>query len=236
MIELLMLRKGRWLACLLVAGLLWFSGARACSPAALPAGLWNQSSNPPAQDPDTLIGWKLLEPLNPLPLLGSVPRSIQASMRYRDLPSVQHPVYREALLAAFARLLNVTPDAMDHPSLYSFIASWWQVPYRYGGDSPKGIDCSAFAETLYENVFGWTSLPRTARQLYWECRKIHLSRSLKEGDLVFFRIGSPHITHVGIYLKNHRFVHASLSEGVTISDLNDPYWKRHYVCGGQPRD
>ena len=222
--------------CVLLAG--WMSpsaamaGTRTQAAEAVSGHLFMQI----AQVPDTLIGWNLLEPLEPLPLFGAVPRSIAATIHMHEVHPLDHPLSRQTLLETFAKVLNVTPEAMDHPSLYAFIASWWQVPYQYGGHTKNGIDCSAFVQTLYGTVFGWTSLPRTARQLYWDCQKIHLSRSLKEGDLVFFRIGSRHVTHVGIYLKNNRFVHASLSDGVTISDLNDPYWRQHFICGGKPKN
>ena len=56
---------------------------------------------------------------------------------------------------------------------------------------------------------------------------------MKEGDLVFFKIGQSTVSHVGVYLANDRFVHASTSSGVMISDLNEAYWKKYYAGGGR---
>lgn len=139
-----------------------------------------------------------------------------------------------SLQEKYAGMLDVRPANIYDTALFSFIDSWWGTPYRFGGDSRSGIDCSAFVQTLYGAVFGITSLPRTAEQQYEDCRKIrHISR-LREGDLVFFHIHSRHITHVGVYLQNHKFVHASFSSGVMISDLTDPYWTRYFAGGGEP--
>jgi lipoprotein Spr len=56
---------------------------------------------------------------------------------------------------------------------------------------------------------------------------------MREGDLVFFKIGQNTVSHVGVYLTNDRFVHASTSSGVMISDLKEPYWKKYYAGGGR---
>jgi lipoprotein Spr len=81
-----------------------------------------------------------------------------------------------------------------------------------------------------------TNLKRTAAEQYTQSEKIDWS-DLKEGDLIFFKTdGSRSITHVGIYMTNNKFVHASTSQGVTISDLSEPYWqKRLYSLGRVPK-
>lgn len=134
----------------------------------------------------------------------------------------------------YAAILEVPARLIDNESLFSFIDSWWGTPYRYGGDSRNGIDCSAFVQLLYATVFGVASLPRTAEKQYQDSKKVKQVDNLREGDLVFFRIRSRRISHVGIYLKNNKFVHASFSSGVMISDLSDSYWQRYYVGGGEP--
>jgi lipoprotein Spr len=134
----------------------------------------------------------------------------------------------------YAGILDVPASDIRDTSLYSFIDSWWGTPYRYGGDSRSGIDCSAFVQILYATVFGIGSIPRTAAEQYKDSRKIKHIRKLQQGDLVFFRIHSRRVSHVGIYLGNDKFVHASFSSGVMISDLNDPYWTRYYAGGGEP--
>ncbi len=90
----------------------------------------------------------------------------------------------------------------------------------------KGIDCSAFTCLFMDSVYG-ISLPRTARSQYTTGTHINKSQ-LKQGDLVFFNTTGG-ISHVGVYLNNNKFVHASTSSGVMISDLDDLYFKKRYV-------
>ncbi|HEV2353508.1 MAG TPA: C40 family peptidase [Puia sp.] len=133
----------------------------------------------------------------------------------------------------FAILLNAPVEDLNDPKLLSFMEYWYGAPYRYGGTSRDGIDCSAFASLLMSSVFGAASLPRTSKAQYLASRHIHRDE-LQEGDLVFFHtLGRRRsVTHVGVYLRNDKFIHASLS-GVTISDLNENYYSRHYVGAGR---
>ncbi len=104
-------------------------------------------------------------------------------------------------------------------------ASWKGVRYRLGGDSKRGIDCSAFVQRTFRDQFG-LELPRSTYEQQDMGRQIQRSK-LRVGDLVLFRAGSTG-RHVGIYLGNDKFVHASTSSGVMISDLNENYWKARY--------
>lgn len=117
-------------------------------------------------------------------------------------------------------------------SLYNFIEEWYGTRYLYGGTDKKGIDCSAFVRTLVADVYGGR-LKRTAAEQFEETDYISNQKHLKEGDLVFFKIRSKNISHVGIYLEDGLFVHSSRSKGVVISDLADAYWSRYYVGGGK---
>lgn len=113
-------------------------------------------------------------------------------------------------------------------SLLTEAERWVGTPYRYGGMDSSGIDCSGLVFRIYQRVYGKT-LPRQARLQ----RKLGQSvsrRYLKPGDLLFFRFtGSGGINHVGIYLGDGRFIHASAKQGVVISSLNDRYYRRHLV-------
>lgn len=131
----------------------------------------------------------------------------------------------------YAAILGVLPQTIKNLSLYGFIEDWYGVRYRLGGDSKKGIDCSAFVRRLYENVF-CINLVRTACQQFNMCKYIARTDSVKEGDLVFFKTAGSRISHVGIYLMNDFFVHASSSRGVMISSLNDSYWERRFAGAG----
>lgn len=104
-------------------------------------------------------------------------------------------------------------------------ASWKGVRYRLGGSTRKGIDCSAFVQRTFREQFG-LELPRSTSEQQDSGKSISRSQ-LRTGDLVLFRAGSTG-RHVGIYIGNSQFVHASTSSGVTISSMNEPYWKKRY--------
>ena len=101
---------------------------------------------------------------------------------------------------------------------------WFGIPYRWGGTSRRGIDCSAFVQQFVRETMG-VELPRTTADQRYEGVPVE-RESLLPGDLVFFlRRG---VRHVGVYLSGGDFIHASSSRGVTVSTLSDGYWDRHY--------
>jgi len=130
----------------------------------------------------------------------------------------------------YAQLLNIEVEAVTNVELYRFIEQWWATPYRYGGATKDGIDCSAYSGTLIHNIYGIT-LSRTARSQYEECYKLD-KEDLQQGDLVFFKTRRG-VSHVGVYLGNGYFTHASTSNGVMISSLNEDYYNKRYLGGGR---
>lgn len=102
--------------------------------------------------------------------------------------------------------------------------SWSGTPYRLGGTTQSGVDCSALVQNVYRDTFD-ISLPRTTRGLVNKGHAIK-RRNLRAGDLVFFR--PPGSRHVGIYVGDGHFLHASTSRGVIISELDNTYWQRYY--------
>ncbi|MDF7680721.1 bifunctional murein DD-endopeptidase/murein LD-carboxypeptidase [Enterobacteriaceae bacterium ESL0689] len=102
---------------------------------------------------------------------------------------------------------------------------WQGVRYRLGGSGQNGIDCSGFVQRTFREQFG-LELPRSSYEQQNSGKSI-LRSQLRMGDLVLFRAGSTG-RHVGIYIGNDQFVHASTTQGVTISSMNDPYWKKRY--------
>jgi len=105
---------------------------------------------------------------------------------------------------------------------------WLGTPYLLGGNDHSGIDCSGLACNIYRRAFNM-QLPRQTRLQRKEGYSVPLSR-LKPGDLLFFRFrGSGGINHVGVYLGDGQFIHASSTRGVVISSLKDRYYRRHLI-------
>jgi lipoprotein Spr len=123
-------------------------------------------------------------------------------------------------------------DKEMNSSLYKFIVEWYGVPYKYGSCSKDGVDCSGFVNLLYKTVYSKTLERKSDDIFHKQCKKIS-KQDVREGDLVFFKIDSKEITHVGVYLKNDKFVHASTKKGVMISDLNEPYFQKYFYAFGR---
>lgn len=117
--------------------------------------------------------------------------------------------------------------------LYSEVEKWLGTPYRYGGSTKTGCDCSGFVSQVYKAVYGISLQRNSASMRDKDCRNIR-REELRTGDLVFFKTGSAsRINHVGIYLKEGKFIHASSSKGVIVSDMNERYYQRTYSCSGR---
>lgn len=129
------------------------------------------------------------------------------------------------------------PMAMDVSSSFENITSiqkqlqnahqeWEGTPYRYGGESSNGIDCSAFTQQVFRDFFN-KDLPRHTRSQLQEGQGVR-RRSIKTGDLIFFKTGRRSL-HVGISMEDGDFLHASVSSGVMISNIAEQYWATRYL-------
>ena len=138
--------------------------------------------------------------------------------------------YRALVRAADRLGVDIGPK--DHHALYLEAAQWIGTPYRSGGQSRRGTDCSGFVRQVYKAAYG-IDLPRNTDQQMDATSRVRRGK-LREGDLVFFH-GSRkrRVNHVGIYLKDGKFVHASTSRGVMVSRLDEDYWDEHWMRGGR---
>lgn len=135
----------------------------------------------------------------------------------------------------YAVLLNTEVEYLPSKELLESVDEWYGVRYRTGGNTKTGVDCSGFTVAVYAAVYG-IALPRVSREQYRISRKISITE-LQEGDLVFFHTSSrSNVTHVGVYLGNNRFIHASVSRGVMVNSLFEPYYVQRFVGAGRIDD
>lgn len=129
---------------------------------------------------------------------------------------------------------GLSPDTASTPQLYYDIFSWIGTRYHYGGHSQQGIDCSGFVSAIYRSAY-CINVSGGSKDLYSQVDTVS-KKNLKEGDILFFKIRNGQISHVGIYLGNNKFAHASVHGGVMIDDLDEPYYKKYFCCGGRLRN
>ncbi|MES9970551.1 MAG: C40 family peptidase [Candidatus Thiodiazotropha sp.] len=104
-------------------------------------------------------------------------------------------------------------------------------PYRYGGVTPKGFDCSGLVHYAYAKA--GLSIPRTTRDQYLASQRLSI-KNARPGDLLFFRIDSRKLSHVGLYAGNGRFIHASTTKKrVADASIEDPYWHKRLIGVGR---
>lgn len=131
----------------------------------------------------------------------------------------------------YALVLKVDDSKIENIKLYTFIDEWYAVPYKYGGNTKSGIDCSNFTAKLYSSIYN-QSISGSSSSIFEKCKAVSKS-ALEEGDLVFFKIDGNKISHIGVYLQNNKFVHATTKKGVMINDLDEPYYKKYYFKSGR---
>lgn len=131
------------------------------------------------------------------------------------------------------QLDNSNKDDDKNMYLYAQSSLWLGAPYRYGGMTTKGVDCSGLAYNIYKAVYQ-KNVSRDSDSLQKSAKKI-TKNNLEPGDLVFFATSKDKkkITHVGIYLKDNKFIHASTTKGVIVSDLNETYYKKNWKGAGK---
>jgi len=119
---------------------------------------------------------------------------------------------------------------IDHPAV-AVARDLVGAPYRYGGATPDGFDCSGLVYYAYAKA--GIRVPRTSTEQYRRALPVRVAE-LRAGDLLFFRLYPPKVSHVGIYAGEGRFIHApSRGKRVTTANLASPYWRERLVGAGR---
>jgi probable lipoprotein NlpC len=136
----------------------------------------------------------------------------------------------KSLAEKYAAFMGISSNDIQNGRLYSFIDEWYGTPYKFGGMGKDGVDCSALVFLLQLQVYD-QPLPRTCA-LQVNIIKRKYEEELQEGDLVFFDFDGKQFSHVGVYLQNGYFVHASTRKGVIIARLHDNGIYKYFSRGG----
>jgi len=134
------------------------------------------------------------------------------------------------VIKKYSTVMEVSPKKITNGKLYNFIDQWEGTKHRTGGLDKNGIDCSGFTYLLYRDVYG-KPIPRNTSQQV-QLIKRRYENQLKEGDLVFFNYNNKKNSHVGVFLQNGYYVHASTRRGVVVQKLRDPYTYKYFSRGG----
>jgi cell wall-associated NlpC family hydrolase len=127
---------------------------------------------------------------------------------------------------SFREEKNVAIAPLDHSKMMREISKFMGVPYLHGGQDTEGMDCSGYTMVVYKNSMK-RSLPRSSSEQFRIGRNVDKAE-LQFGDLVFFNTTGESASHVGIYLGDDLFAHASVSLGVTVSSMQSSYYVKRY--------
>ena len=116
-------------------------------------------------------------------------------------------------------------DSMQ--KFFSNVCQYFGTRYQFGGQTPRGFDCSGFVRFMYDKVFNM-HLPRSSKEMSAIGNKVNMNE-LQPGDLVFFQTKDQRINHVGIFIGNDTFVHSSLTKGITEDKLKLTYYGKRFA-------
>jgi len=164
----------------------------------------------------------------------------QIQVTYEAIPVVEEA---SMIQKKYGKILDMNPLDLKNQALYLLIDKWIGTPYLLGGDTKEGIDCSSFTQLVYTKIYE-EYIERTAETQFEseQTDKFRGQQYLQEGDLMFFTAPitrNQQIEHVGIYLGNNRFIHATNRKGlsgyrgVKISNLKHDYWQSRFLAGGR---
>ena len=125
-----------------------------------------------------------------------------------------------------AQPLRTVPVSGNVKEILTYANTFTGVPYKFGGTTPAGFDCSGYIRHVFQKV--GVQLPRQADEQYTVGKKVE-KQNLQPGDLVFFETYEPGVSHSGIYIGDGQFISATSSSGVAVADIDDSYWGPRYV-------
>lgn len=127
--------------------------------------------------------------------------------------------------------LGITLCGKEDKKLIREVTVWIGTPYKYGGADRSGTDCSGFTMSVYKTVYNM-SLYRSAADQIKNTDKVE-KVNLRCGDLIFFKIKKDKVSHVGLYIADNKFVHASSKRGVVVNDLSEEYYSKYFFSAGR---
>ncbi len=140
-----------------------------------------------------------------------------------------HPRYKTGGYETRPEVKNLdsSPTTSENINLGLILQSYLGKPYKGKSKYEEGLDCSHFTRVVFQK-YNRTIIPRTAAEQFAGGKEIHF-RYLRYGDLVFFKTDKKKVSHVGVYVGDRQFIHASTSRGVIISNLDEKYWSERYA-------
>ncbi|MBC3540159.1 C40 family peptidase [Rufibacter sediminis] len=159
--------------------------------------------------------------------------SLSSSDPVNEVAREKTLTYKDSLFYNYySQSLGLQLDFDEDKELLETVSDWIGTPYRSGGNSQRGTDCSGFVSRVYKQVYG-INLTHSSRSMFQEVNRVS-KNAMETGDLVFFRRGPGQpIYHVGIYLQDGKFIHAASKGGVMINSLMSPYYKKNFYAAGR---
>lgn len=157
-------------------------------------------------------------------------KAITTSVKQQKKPTTQgKPVtvqVKHKVTNHTAKPLRTVPVSGNVKEILTYANTFTGVPYKFGGTTPAGFDCSGYIRHVFQKV--GVQLPRQADEQYTVGKKVE-KQNLQPGDLVFFETYESGVSHSGIYIGDGQFISATSSSGVAVADIDDSYWGPRYV-------
>jgi probable lipoprotein NlpC len=148
-----------------------------------------------------------------------------ATVQGQQVDTIDYSYLKFTDLNDYYESKGVNIVSADNPDLYT--------PYRWGGKSKNGTDCSGFVSSMLNKLYNY-NLGGAASDLYKKCDDV-IPTELQEGDLLFFNINGQYMSHVGIYLQNGMFAHAAVHGGVIVSSMDEKYYQQWFYKAARVR-